>query len=77
MNAEHTWADAPVMAHMFEEVLYDDMTSYDQDGNLLTTMQMKPPNPTRLSWEFTSELVKSIDEAYNDGLKILKVKKSF
>lgn len=28
MNAEHTWADAPVMAHMFEEVLYDDMTRY-------------------------------------------------
>lgn len=36
-------------------------------------MQMKPPNPVRLEWEFNSELVNAIDEAYNDGLKIIDV----
>lgn len=35
---------------------------------------MKPPNPTKLEWEFNSDLVKSIDEAYSDGLKVVAVR---
>lgn len=35
---------------------------------------MKPPNPARLEWEFNSELVNTIDEAYNDALKVVDVR---
>jgi hypothetical protein len=36
---------------------------------------MKPPIPTRLQWEFSDELVKTIDEAYSDGVKVINVSK--
>lgn len=75
MNAEHTWADAPVMGHMFEEACYEELDGcYDSQGNLQGTMEMKPPLPTRLQWEFSSELVRNIDEAYSDGLKLVNVR---
>jgi hypothetical protein len=38
---------------------------------------MKPPNPTKLQWEFNSELLKKIDEAYNDGLAKIQVDQRF
>jgi hypothetical protein len=47
--------------------------SYDEFGNVFGSMEMKPPNPTKLQWEFNSELVQKIDESYNDALKIAKV----
>lgn len=50
------------------------MFSYDENGNLKGAMKMKPPVPTRLQWEFKEELVKNIDQAYQDALKIVQVK---
>lgn len=48
--------------------------SYDAEGNLLTKMEQKPPVPVRLQWDFSDiELVKKIDEAYSDGLKLVNV----
>jgi hypothetical protein len=39
-------------------------------------MEFKPPLPTRLKWDFSSEkLVKNIDQAYEDALKVVKVGK--
>lgn len=74
MNAEHTWADAPVLGHMFEEVSLDDLTiSFDEKGKLFGSMEMKPPAPTRMIWEFDDQLEKTIDEAYNDALKVVAV----
>lgn len=71
MNAEHSWADAPILGHLYEEVQFEDQFSYDEDGNLLGSMECKPPLPTRLKWDFSDEqLVKNIDQAYNDALKI-------
>lgn len=34
---------------------------------------MKPPLPSRLDWEFSADLIRSIDEAYADGLKVINV----
>lgn len=73
MNAEHTWADAPALGYMFEDVCFDDLHSYDDKGNLHGVMEMKPPNPSKLNWEFNSELEKTIDEAYKDALKVVEV----
>lgn len=69
-NAEHTWADAPVVAHMVEEMHLDELKDYDENGNLLGEMQINPPTPTRLQWNWNDELVKTIDNAYNDALKL-------
>lgn len=60
---------------LFETVLFEDMFSYDEKGNLKGSMKIKPPAPTRLQWEFKEELVKNIDEAYQDALKIVQVAK--
>lgn len=38
---------------------------------------MKPPLPTRLDWEFSDLLVKTIDEAYADALNIVNVSRIF
>lgn len=50
------------------------MLSYDDKGNLMVKMECKPPLPKRLSWEFSDQLIKSIDEAYSDGLKVINVR---
>lgn len=49
------------------------MFSYDENGNLKGQIKIKPPAPTRLQWEFKEELVKNIDQAYQDALKIVQV----
>lgn len=36
-------------------------------------MEIAPPLPTRIKWEINDDLVKTIDEAYSDGLKLIKV----
>jgi hypothetical protein len=27
MNAEHSWADAPILGHLFEDVLFKDLSA--------------------------------------------------
>jgi carnitine O-palmitoyltransferase 1 len=45
--------------------------SYDSEGNIIGTMDITPPPPTRLTWDFTDKsLIESIDEAYSDGAKL-------
>ncbi|KAG5684913.1 hypothetical protein PVAND_014123 [Polypedilum vanderplanki] len=71
-NAEHTWADAPVLGHVWECALADDHEGYDENGNTLGKIEVLPPVPTRLSWDFNDEsLVKTIDMAYDDAQRII------
>lgn len=54
-NAEHTWADAPVMGHLWEYVIWSELEiGYDADGNTKGTVEAPPPQPTRLQWELES-----------------------
>lgn len=64
-NGEHSWADAPVMAHLWEYVLATEQTSlgYNADGRCAYG---EPPDsqllpPTRLQWHFTPELENKIE----------------
>ncbi|XP_032591362.1 carnitine O-palmitoyltransferase 1, liver isoform isoform X2 [Drosophila grimshawi] len=50
-NAEHTWADAPVMGHVWEYIFGDDIDGYDETGNTKGTPEFTPPTPTRLNWD--------------------------
>ncbi|KAG7313641.1 hypothetical protein JYU34_000799 [Plutella xylostella] len=72
-NAEHTWADAPVMGHLWEYVIWTELEgSYNSKGDALGTVETPPPPPTRLQWELQSEpLVKALDTSYEVSQKIL------
>ncbi|XP_037891479.1 LOW QUALITY PROTEIN: carnitine O-palmitoyltransferase 1, liver isoform [Glossina fuscipes] len=49
-NAEHTWADAPVMGHTWEYIFADDIDGYDENGNTKGIPEFQPPSPVHLSW---------------------------
>ncbi|XP_070506218.1 carnitine O-palmitoyltransferase 1, liver isoform isoform X2 [Chironomus tepperi] len=71
-NAEHTWADAPIMGHVWECCLADDHEGYDENGNTPGQIEQLPPTPTRLSWSFNDDsLLKTIDQAYDDAQKVI------
>ncbi|EDO28730.1 predicted protein [Nematostella vectensis] len=53
-NAEHTWADAPIMSHLGEWVTSDDAKylGYREDGHCKGELQFEVlPQPTRLEWD--------------------------
>ncbi|BFZ25151.1 hypothetical protein BsWGS_28191 [Bradybaena similaris] len=55
-NAEHSWADAPLMAHMWEICSDYELTSgYDKDGHTRGTPETQPPNPIRLEWDINKQ----------------------
>ncbi|KAM7341695.1 carnitine O-palmitoyltransferase whd isoform 1-T3 [Cochliomyia hominivorax] len=71
-NAEHTWADAAVASHMWENLIVDDLVTdgYDEDGNTKGTPEFQPPSPTRLNWKLEPCLTQ-IEEAVMDANKLI------
>ncbi|CAG9781833.1 unnamed protein product [Diatraea saccharalis] len=72
-NAEHTWADAPVMGHLWEHVIWSELElGYDENGNTKGTVDTPPPPPIRLQWELDKEdILSAIDVSYNVAQKLL------
>lgn len=72
-NAEHTWADAPVMGHLWEYVIWSELDiGYDSNGDSQGSLDLVPPTPIRLQWNLSdNELLKAIDTSYNVALKLL------
>lgn len=68
-NAEHCWADAPIMAHLWEYVLsYEDTSlGYTPDGHCKVGNGIEPPMPLRLKWDIPSQLMTCIDKACVSG----------
>ncbi|XP_049818762.1 carnitine O-palmitoyltransferase 1, liver isoform isoform X2 [Aethina tumida] len=63
-NAEHSWADAPILGHLWEYLLFDEVEQrYDEKGNTLGTPEITPPTPTRLKWDIQEECQQAIDQA--------------
>ncbi|CAH1113236.1 unnamed protein product [Psylliodes chrysocephalus] len=52
-NAEHSWADAAVMSHVWEYVLTAETweNRYDESGDAIGKPEILPPAPIRLNWE--------------------------
>ena len=71
-NAEHSWADAPIMAHLWEFVLHYDfhVLGYDEDGNCRLGNGGDPSAPIRLKWDLPHTLVSVIDKSFKDGIKL-------
>ncbi|XP_015585917.1 carnitine O-palmitoyltransferase 1, liver isoform isoform X2 [Cephus cinctus] len=72
-NAEHSWADAAVMSHMWEYVLSEETISveYKEDGHTLGTPEFSPPSPTRLQWDLSSKCIEVIEQSYAVAEKLL------
>lgn len=64
-NAEHSWADAPIMAHLWEYAITDEhfQLGYNADGRCNGTMEAPPPNPIRLEWDFPKPCLDLIESS--------------
>ncbi|XP_033909529.1 carnitine O-palmitoyltransferase 1, liver isoform-like isoform X1 [Acipenser ruthenus] len=57
LNAEHSWADAPIIGHLWEHVLSTDsfQLGYEEDGHCKGSTNPNVPGPQRLQWEIPEE----------------------
>lgn len=68
-NAEHSWADAPIMSHMWEFLMSYDILHlrYNEDGTCRLGNGVEPPNPIRLRWEIDDVLHRILDVTMKSG----------
>ncbi|XP_044049103.1 carnitine O-palmitoyltransferase 1, liver isoform isoform X2 [Siniperca chuatsi] len=57
LNAEHSWADAPIIGHLWEHVLSMDPVKlgYTEDGHCCGDPHPNLPGPQRLQWDISAE----------------------
>ncbi|KAK6627282.1 hypothetical protein RUM43_002865 [Polyplax serrata] len=72
-NAEHSWADAPVMGHVWEYVLQfeSDVERFKEDGHCVGTPEFTPPAPMRITWYISDALRSAVDASYEQAYKLL------
>ncbi|XP_061628989.1 carnitine O-palmitoyltransferase 1, muscle isoform isoform X1 [Phyllopteryx taeniolatus] len=72
INAEHSWADAPIVGHMWEYVLATDCfhLGYTEEGHCKGDVNKGLPHPSRLQWQIPKECQKAIEISYLSALKI-------
>uniref|UniRef100_A0A8C6M297 Carnitine O-palmitoyltransferase n=1 Tax=Nothobranchius furzeri TaxID=105023 RepID=A0A8C6M297_NOTFU len=65
INAEHSWADAPVVAHVWEYTLAVDsfQLGYNEEGHCKGEVDSSLPRPQKLSWEITPECEEQISQS--------------
>uniref|UniRef100_A0A7N6BLW3 carnitine O-palmitoyltransferase n=1 Tax=Anabas testudineus TaxID=64144 RepID=A0A7N6BLW3_ANATE len=58
LNAEHSWADAPTVAHLWEFTLATDAfhLGYTEDGHCKGEIDRSLPHPQRLTWDIPTEV---------------------
>ncbi|XP_044734415.1 carnitine O-palmitoyltransferase 1, liver isoform isoform X2 [Chrysoperla carnea] len=72
-NAEHSWADAPVMGHLWEYVLADEhVDRYLEDGHTVGAPQLSPPTPLHLKWEINEECQEAINVSLQETAALIK-----
>ncbi|XP_041795092.1 carnitine O-palmitoyltransferase 1, liver isoform isoform X1 [Chelmon rostratus] len=57
LNAEHSWADAPIIGHLWEHVLSMDPVKlgYTEEGHCVGEPHPNLPGPQRLQWDIPAE----------------------
>ncbi|XP_065211609.1 carnitine O-palmitoyltransferase 1, liver isoform isoform X2 [Planococcus citri] len=71
-NAEHSWADAPVVGHMWEYIIGLELDrGYDQDGHTKGIPEFKPPKPIRLQWDLPEPAIDAIEKSYKTAYTLL------
>lgn len=74
-NAEHSWADAPIVAHLWEFALHYDFNvlKYDHVGNCrVGHVADHVATPIRLKWELEPELTRHVQGAHVRALALLQ-----
>lgn len=73
-NAEHSWADAAIMSHVWEYVILEEETSvngYTKDGRTDGALEFTPPAPVRLQWNLLPPCIAAIEKSYEVTLNLL------
>ncbi|KAM9582381.1 carnitine O-palmitoyltransferase 1, muscle isoform [Guaruba guarouba] len=65
-NAEHSWADAPIIGHLWEFMLGTDRfeLGYTEDGHCKGEPNTMLPPPQRLQWDIPEECCAAIERSY-------------
>ncbi|XP_019957720.1 carnitine O-palmitoyltransferase 1, liver isoform isoform X1 [Paralichthys olivaceus] len=65
LNAEHSWADAPIIGHLWEHVLSMDplKLGYSDTGHCKGEPHPNLPGPQRLQWDITAECQDTIQSS--------------
>uniref|UniRef100_A0A3B3QXN8 Carnitine O-palmitoyltransferase 1, muscle isoform n=1 Tax=Paramormyrops kingsleyae TaxID=1676925 RepID=A0A3B3QXN8_9TELE len=66
LNAEHSWADSPIVGHMWEYVLATDcfQLGYTEEGHCNGDLNKNLPPPTKLQWDIPPECQTVIGKSY-------------
>uniref|UniRef100_A0A670JMS5 carnitine O-palmitoyltransferase n=1 Tax=Podarcis muralis TaxID=64176 RepID=A0A670JMS5_PODMU len=72
INAEHSWADAPIVAHLWEYTIATDafMLGYDANGNCKGDMDSSIPPPQKLQWDIPPECQQVILQSLSVALAL-------
>eukprot|EP00064_Thunnus_orientalis_P002069 superscaffoldBa00000144_g2076 len=72
VNVEHSWADAPIVGHMWEYVLATDCLhlGYTEEGHCKGDVNKGLPYPTRLQWQIPKECQEVIETSYLSAKQI-------
>ncbi|XP_048771840.2 carnitine O-palmitoyltransferase 1, liver isoform-like isoform X2 [Ostrea edulis] len=71
-NAEHSWADAPIMGHLWEVATADDRTlGYTEEGNCKGEITTPPPNPIRLEWDLPKPCLRVIENSLEAAKQLI------
>uniref|UniRef100_J3S0G4 carnitine O-palmitoyltransferase n=1 Tax=Crotalus adamanteus TaxID=8729 RepID=J3S0G4_CROAD len=67
LNNEHSWADAPIVGHLWENVMCSDCLElgYTEDGHCKGEATVGIPMPTKLQWEIPEECQEVIEKSLN------------
>ncbi|CAK9298380.1 unnamed protein product [Gordionus sp. m RMFG-2023] len=73
-NAEHSWADAPIMAHLVVEMLtMDHSMGYTENGHCKsTTKNLLVPLPAKLGWNLKPECKEVIENQFKIATSLLE-----
>uniref|UniRef100_A0A8C1MKJ9 Carnitine O-palmitoyltransferase 1, muscle isoform n=1 Tax=Cyprinus carpio TaxID=7962 RepID=A0A8C1MKJ9_CYPCA len=61
VNTEHSWADSPIIGHMWEYVLATDcfQLGYTAEGHCKGDINKSLASPTKLQWDIPKEIIES------------------
>uniref|UniRef100_A0A4W4ER82 Carnitine O-palmitoyltransferase 1, muscle isoform n=1 Tax=Electrophorus electricus TaxID=8005 RepID=A0A4W4ER82_ELEEL len=66
VNAEHSWADAPIIGHMWEDILATDYfrLGYTEEGHCKGDINKGLAPPSRLQWDIPKACQEVIEHSY-------------
>jgi len=65
-NAEHGWADASILALLWEMLCdREQAIGYTSEGRCKGTAQLRPPNPVRLEWDIQPSCQQLIESSFH------------